>query len=72
MQVIGICSNRPRPSLQNNHSKGSQHWRRDVWHAKDEHNNRTLCGINSDAFLIIGEIETDNNFCSRCAKRLGG
>lgn len=65
--VLGVCSAKSRPSVQNNHSKGSQWWRRDVWHAQGD-DGKTLCGRDSKEYLEIGMMEIDQDFCLRCAK----
>jgi hypothetical protein len=65
--VTGVCTNRPRPSTQNNHSKGSQYWKRDVWHALSwEVKNKTVCGRDCTEWLMISQIPVDDNFCSKC------
>jgi hypothetical protein len=66
--MIAVCSPRPRTSLQNNHSKGSQWWARDVYHLLGEAG-RTLCGRDCSEWLTIGEIEPDHNCCVRCKER---
>lgn len=66
--VIGVCSNRPRPSVQNNHSKGSQWWARDIWHVKGD-GGKTLCGRGASDWLTIGEIKIDGHCCTRCAAK---
>lgn len=63
--VHGVCSNKPRPSVQNNHSKGHQHWKRDIWHIRKS-GIQTLCGIDSSEWLDMGKIPTDSNTCTRC------
>lgn len=68
VSCIAVCSPRPRPSVHNGHSKGSQWWRRDVHHLRHVANNqRTRCGIDCSDWLVIGEIqEVDDNCCKRC------
>lgn len=67
---VAVCSARPRPSVQNNHSKGPQWWARDVYHISDGHN-FTLCGRSHHDWLTIGPIaEVDHNCCKRCAATL--
>lgn len=65
--VHGVCSNKPRPSVQNNHSKGSQHWAKDTWHIRKS-GVQTMCGIDSSEWLDIGEITPDSYLCDRCKK----
>lgn len=65
--VMAVCSNKPRPSLQNNHSKGSQHWRRDVWHIAAAFG-LTKCGRVMNDWLVIGQIEIDNDCCKQCVR----
>lgn len=64
---IAVCSAKPRPSVHNNHSKGSQHWARDVYHLAGA-DNRTLCGRDRSEWLTIGEIEISDDCCVRCAR----
>lgn len=68
--IIGVCSNKPRPMLQNNHSKGGQYWKRDVWHIRASDTN-TLCGRDSSEYLNMGEMKPDGDLCARCAKKAG-
>lgn len=66
--MIAVCSARPRPSVQKG-AKGSQWWRRDIWHISDGHN-FTLCGHAHHDWLTIGELEaTDAHCCQRCARK---
>lgn len=54
-----VCSNRPRPSVQNNHSKGHQWWVRETHHASLDtgkplyHGAKTLCGRDCADWLIL-------------------
>lgn len=70
-EMIAVCSARPRPSVQNNHSKGSQWWARDVYHLRaDGRKDRTRCGRDCSDWLVIGPIEeVDGNCCQRCLAR---
>lgn len=69
--MIAVCSAKPRPSVQNNHSKGSQHWRRDVYHLQGL-GHRTLCGRDCSEWLTIGEIDSvDHNCCAMCVVNAG-
>lgn len=70
--VIGVCSNKPRPSVQNNYTgpRGfTAVYGRDPWHVKGE-NGRTLCGINSSEWLTIGDLKPDGHLCHRCRRKL--
>lgn len=77
IMVRAVCSNKPRPSVQNNHtSNGKQWWVRDVFHARGL-DDRTLCAIRCDEWLQIGcldvcQVIADVNFCKRCASKLIG
>lgn len=66
-KVNGTCSNKPRPSLQNNHSKGSQWWSRDVWHIAMTRS-QTACNIDCTDWLQMGRMLPDADLCSRCRK----
>lgn len=67
-KVHAVCSNKPRPSVQNNLSKGSQYWKRDVWHIRKS-GVQTLCGRDSDEWLDIGMAEIDADTCTKCLAR---
>lgn len=67
VDVHGVCSNKPRPSVQNNHSKGNQYWEKDVWHIRKS-GAQTMCGIDSSEWLDMGELSPDSNLCDRCKK----
>lgn len=67
--LVAICSARPRPSVQNNHSKGGQWWARDVYHLQniEAATGKTICGRDCTEWLIIGQLDTfDDNCCKRC------
>jgi hypothetical protein len=68
IEMVAVCSARPRPSVQNNHSRGNQFWRRDVYHLRRNGTaNRTRCGLDCSEWLVIGHLdEVDDNCCSRC------
>lgn len=66
--VHGVCSAKPRSILQNSHSKGSQYWRKDVWHIRKS-GTQTICGVDSSEWLDMGMIVPDNNLCDRCQKK---
>lgn len=69
--MIGVCSNKPRPSVDTGRlgrPTGESVWGRDPWHFKGG-NNKTLCGINCSEWLIIGEIKPDIHLCERCRKK---
>ncbi len=72
LTVPGVCSNKPRPMLQNNHSKGGQYWARDVWHIAGSCDNKiTFCGRDSSEWLVMGELPIDDNLCVKCKKKAG-
>ena len=70
-----VCTNRVRPRLQNNHSKGHQHWLREVHHLENpgQHYSLgkvTLCNRDSTDWLTIGDVtagELGSDVCQRCA-----
>ena len=67
------CSNKPRPSVRNNHSKGHQHWKRDIYHALKS-GMTTYCGIDASDFLRMDEMpiasaRAEHNFCQRCERQ---
>ena len=69
-ELVAVCSAGPRPSVHNNHSKGSQFWRRDVWHIRSGDSARTLCGRDCSEWLVMdGVTQPDHNCCTRCATR---
>lgn len=73
MATVAVCSARPRPSVQNNHTRfGSQWWARDVYHLRrDNDRARTRCGVDCSEWLVIGPIdEVDDNCCVRCLSAL--
>lgn len=63
---IGVCSAKPRPSVQKG-AKGHQWWRRDVYHLLGD-NKRTLCGIDCSEWLTIGPVDINNDCCARCSR----
>lgn len=71
--VVLICSNRPRPTLQKA-GKGSQFWVRDVHHISNE-SCGTLCGRWAGDYLVIqtmpvAEALKDHNLCEKCRKKV--
>lgn len=70
-----VCSHKPRPSVQNNHSKGNQWWKRDTFHV-DGGNGRTLCGVDCREWLSMDDprptaaAAIDPDLCKRCAAKL--
>lgn len=74
--VLGICSNKPRPSVQNSRSyqlkTGASRWGRDVWHISGSCDNKiTFCGRDSSEWLVMGELIPDDNLCISCKKKAG-
>lgn len=70
MKLQTVCSNRPRPSVSNDYSKGHQWWAREVYHARVKDAPRTICGHDASEWLpmdtpIITAM-TDHHFCKRC------
>lgn len=70
--ITAVCSAKPRASVHNNHSKGSQWWARDVYHVRQTHRyDQTLCGRDCSEWLLVGQIdEIDRNCCKRCADKM--
>lgn len=75
--LIGVCSRKPRPSLQSNRGDpaatsktGHCFWGKDVWHIRKT-DERTVCGRNSSDYLNIGEMKPDWHLCEVCARRAG-
>lgn len=66
--IVAVCSNRPRPSVQRG-ARGSQWWRRDVWHIAGA-NGRTLCGVDTADWLTIGETEINESCCAKCRAKV--
>lgn len=69
--LSGVCSNKPHAITQNNHSKGSQYWKREVWHVRSAEFKKTLCGRNCTDWLDIGKIPPTPDLCIRCATKSG-
>lgn len=70
--VTGVCSARPRPTLQHGRGffkTGEAVWGRDVWHIQGD-GGKTLCGRDSTEFLTIGETEIDRHCCAQCVSRV--
>ena len=77
VDLHGTCSNRPRPSVHNSHSKGHQWWAREVHHLMRTGDTKTLCGRDAKEWLFmdgpVEELLANPNCCVRCmaaAKRL--
>lgn len=60
--MIAVCSPKPRASVQNNHSKGNQHWRRDVYHLRGD-GDRTLCGVARDVKVLVRFRDGSPHYC---------
>jgi hypothetical protein len=81
-KIVGMCSYKPRPSVQSNRgykntTTGQSIWGRDVYHAADAADkSRTLCGVDSSEWLTISEnipveqMLADFHFCTRCKKKI--
>ena len=70
MMVLGVCSNKPRPSVQTGRETktGASIWGRDVWHIQKS-GMSTICGIDCSEWIRLGETEIDWNCCERCKKK---
>lgn len=73
MIVNLTCSARPRPSVHNG-AKGSQWWKRDVFHVQQT-GTSTLCGRDCSDWLRMEprearSAESDPNCCIKCAAAL--
>lgn len=60
-----VCSNKPHASTQKG-AKGSQWWKRDVYHVARS-GITTLCGIDCSDWLRIGNMQAlDGDCCKKC------
>ena len=68
IEMIGVCSAKPRPSVHNNNSKGHQYWKRDVYHLRAiGSKTRTRCGRDCSEWLVMGQLdEVTDNCCTQC------
>ena len=71
VMLQAMCSNKPRPSVHNNHSKGHQFWARDVHHIVNTPSMTTLCSRDASEWLPmewgVAEAADDRNCCQQCA-----
>jgi len=67
-----VCSDKPRPSVQKG-AKGSQWWRRDVFHIRNRGAAKTMCGRLALGWLVIGKLEPTDlqnpDCCKKCQER---
>lgn len=69
--IIAVCTNKNRPSVQSNYGSATagQYWVKEAHHILSE-NNKTLCGVNCEDWLPMGELPIDApGLCDRCAKK---
>ncbi len=64
--MIAVCSNKVRPSVHTGRKNSAWGWQRDVYRLEGVAN-RTLCGINSAGWLVMGPMEElTPHCCERC------
>ena len=73
-ELIKVCTARPRPSVQNSHSKGHEYWRKDAWHVSAAGSDETMCGRDCSEYLRMGPFEDgdldDFHLCDQCERAL--
>lgn len=74
--IIGVCSYKPRPSLQSGRdpaslsTTGHAFGGKDVWHIRKS-DSKTVCGRNSSEWMNMGEMKPDWHLCEVCARKAG-
>ena len=74
MELIATCSNRPRPSVQKG-AKGSQYWRKEMFHMRYADQKRTLCSCDANDWLTMDGMSAadalENPYlCGSCKRQL--